>query len=160
MPRRPDRSRFDSRDRSRFGTRRHRRPRSLRWTDSRPQCASRQRMKQVAEREGFEPSMSCPIHAFQACSFDRSDTSPRRPDGGWRSHPALTRHSPWPLPLLPSGPGGVHDFGAAGGPDRTAMVRPSGCPILARMLAQDAGFEVMARTGLRCSRLDQSALVI
>ena len=31
----------------------------------------------MAEREGFEPSMGYePIHAFQACSFGRSDTSP------------------------------------------------------------------------------------
>jgi hypothetical protein len=30
----------------------------------------------VAEREGFEPSKSYPLHTFQACSFDRSDTSP------------------------------------------------------------------------------------
>lgn len=31
----------------------------------------------LAERMGFEPMMSYkPIHAFQACSFDRSDTSP------------------------------------------------------------------------------------
>ena len=30
----------------------------------------------MAEREGFEPSKSCPLHTFQACSFDRSDTSP------------------------------------------------------------------------------------
>ena len=31
----------------------------------------------LAEREGFEPSIRYErIHAFQACSFDRSDTSP------------------------------------------------------------------------------------
>ena len=30
----------------------------------------------MAEREGFEPSMAFTIHTFQACSFDRSDTSP------------------------------------------------------------------------------------
>ena len=31
----------------------------------------------MAEREGFEPSMSYkPIHTFQACSFNHSDTSP------------------------------------------------------------------------------------
>ena len=30
----------------------------------------------MAEREGFEPSKSYPLHTFQACSFDRSDTSP------------------------------------------------------------------------------------
>ena len=31
---------------------------------------------EVAVREGFEPSIRCRIHTFQACSFDRSDTSP------------------------------------------------------------------------------------
>jgi hypothetical protein len=30
----------------------------------------------MAEREGFEPSIRCRIHTFQACSFNRSDTSP------------------------------------------------------------------------------------
>ena len=30
----------------------------------------------LAVREGFEPSMPFDIHAFQACSFDRSDISP------------------------------------------------------------------------------------
>ena len=31
----------------------------------------------LAEREGFEPSIrGCRIHAFQACAFDRSATSP------------------------------------------------------------------------------------
>ena len=33
--------------------------------------------QKLAVREGFEPSMPFDIHAFQACSFDRSDTSPR-----------------------------------------------------------------------------------
>ena len=33
--------------------------------------------KKLAVREGFEPSMPFDIHAFQACSFDRSDPSPR-----------------------------------------------------------------------------------
>ena len=30
----------------------------------------------LAEREGFEPSIRCRIHTFQACSFNHSDTSP------------------------------------------------------------------------------------
>ena len=30
----------------------------------------------MAEREGFEPSIPFGIHTFQACSFDRSDISP------------------------------------------------------------------------------------
>ena len=31
----------------------------------------------LAEREGFEPSIRfCRIHTFQACAFDRSATSP------------------------------------------------------------------------------------
>lgn len=29
----------------------------------------------MAERKGFEPSMSCPIHEFQSCAFDHSATS-------------------------------------------------------------------------------------
>ena len=32
--------------------------------------------QKLAVREGFEPSMPFDIHAFQACSFDHSDTSP------------------------------------------------------------------------------------
>ena len=31
----------------------------------------------MAEREGFEPSMRFRIHAFQACAFNRSATSPK-----------------------------------------------------------------------------------
>ncbi len=31
----------------------------------------------MAEREGFEPSIRCRIHTFQACSFSHSDTSPK-----------------------------------------------------------------------------------
>src|SRR5690606_5673836 len=30
----------------------------------------------VAERVGFEPTVPCDTHAFQACSFSHSDTSP------------------------------------------------------------------------------------
>ncbi len=30
----------------------------------------------LAVREGFEPSIRCRIHTFQACSFSHSDTSP------------------------------------------------------------------------------------
>ena len=33
----------------------------------------------LAVREGFEPSIRCRIHTFQACSFNHSDTSPRGP---------------------------------------------------------------------------------
>ena len=32
--------------------------------------------RSLAVREGFEPSVRCRTHTFQACSFDRSDTSP------------------------------------------------------------------------------------
>ena len=28
----------------------------------------------MAEGMGFEPTVACATHAFQACSFDRSDT--------------------------------------------------------------------------------------
>ena len=31
----------------------------------------------LAERAGFEPAVPCSTHAFQACSIDHSDTSPR-----------------------------------------------------------------------------------
>ncbi len=30
----------------------------------------------MAETVGFEPTVSCPTHAFQACRFVRSRTSP------------------------------------------------------------------------------------
>ena len=30
----------------------------------------------MAEKEGFEPSIRCRIHTFQACAFDHSATSP------------------------------------------------------------------------------------
>ena len=30
----------------------------------------------MVEREGFEPSVPCGTHAFQACSFGHSDISP------------------------------------------------------------------------------------
>ena len=46
----------------------------------------------MAEDEGFEPSVGCPTHAFQACAFDHSATSPvenrRRPLAGSRSVPS------------------------------------------------------------------------
>ena len=28
----------------------------------------------MADRKGFEPSKACTLHAFQACSFNHSDT--------------------------------------------------------------------------------------
>ena len=34
----------------------------------------------MAETVGFEPTVSCPTHAFQACRFGRSRTSPRGED--------------------------------------------------------------------------------
>ena len=77
----------------------------------------------MAEREGFEPSMRCRIHTFQACSFDRSDTSPgfARP-----LRVAAVRPSRIPAHALAAT---VAPFRAwrglqpnvAGGPDRTAM---------------------------------------
>ena len=33
------------------------------------------KLKIYAERKGFEPSIRCRIHTFQACSFNHSDTS-------------------------------------------------------------------------------------
>ena len=51
-----------------------------------------------------------PIHTFQACSFGRSDTSPKV--GG---DPPATPRRPSPLlPLLPSGPDGVHNLSSRG----------------------------------------------
>ena len=35
----------------------------------------------MAVREGFEPSVRCRTHTFQACSFDHSDTSPKKVSG-------------------------------------------------------------------------------
>ena len=32
----------------------------------------------MAEREGFEPSIRCRIHTFQACAFDHSAISPTK----------------------------------------------------------------------------------
>ena len=90
-----------------------------------------------AEREGFEPSMRFRIHTFQACSFDRSDTSPGlRLMAGRRSGPASSRHTLWLLPLLPSGPGGVHNLTLR--EDRTGppSIRPSGQRSLAEVRVQ------------------------
>ena len=39
----------------------------------------------MAEREGFEPSIGCPIHAFQACAFVHSATSPDQHEY-WQMH--------------------------------------------------------------------------
>src|SRR5690242_12125199 len=51
----------------------------------------------LAEREGFEPSIGySPIHAFQACAFNRSAISPSRRarnSNGPPSHCALRRVS-------------------------------------------------------------------
>ena len=33
--------------------------------------------KKLAEREGFEPSIRCRIHTFQACAFNHSAISPK-----------------------------------------------------------------------------------
>lgn len=34
--------------------------------------------KSLAEREGFEPSIPCGMHAFQACALDHYAISPHR----------------------------------------------------------------------------------
>ena len=39
--------------------------------------SAHRRIGPMAERGGFEPPMPFGIHTFQACSFDRSDTSPQ-----------------------------------------------------------------------------------
>ena len=37
--------------------------------------------KLLAVRQGFEPWRRCRLHAFQACAFDHSATSPVRSGG-------------------------------------------------------------------------------
>ncbi len=39
-------------------------------------CHPKPSGRRMAEREGFEPSVGCPTHAFQACALDHSATSP------------------------------------------------------------------------------------
>ncbi len=39
-----------------------------------PQLSEASMYKLMAVREGFEPSIPCGIHTFQACSFGHSDT--------------------------------------------------------------------------------------
>ena len=43
----------------------------------------------LAEREGFEPSIRCRIHAFQACAFNHSAISPAPPKGRARVNQGL-----------------------------------------------------------------------
>ena len=62
-----------------------------------------------------------PIHTFQACSFSRSDTSPVKHVASNQSEyggdpKALPRHTHLLLPLLPSGPDGVHSISLRGDP--------------------------------------------
>ncbi len=62
----------------------------------------------VAEREGFEPSMSVNPYTLSR----RAPSATRPPlrmtsQNGWRPKPATPRHTSKLLPLLPSGPGGV-----------------------------------------------------
>ena len=76
------------------------------------------------EREGGIRTLDglSPIHTFQACSFGRSDTSPKV--GG---DPPATPRRPSPLlPLLPSGPDGVHNLSSRG--DRWGHHRAPGGP--------------------------------
>ena len=46
------------------------------------------RLREMAVREGFEPSVPCGTHTFQACSFGHSDTSPFQ---GADSMPLVTK---------------------------------------------------------------------
>ena len=43
----------------------------------------------LAERVGFEPTVGCPTHAFQACAFDRSAISP-----DWTVGPSVPLQGP------------------------------------------------------------------
>ena len=84
--------------------------------------------KKLAEREGFEPSIRCRIHTFQACSFDRSDTSPGGNSIWVATQPATPRHPNPLLPLLPSRPDGVHNFSSRGDRRGSPLIRRSiGC---------------------------------
>jgi hypothetical protein len=58
-----------------------------RWTLNEVQRSHGSNLTYLAERVGFEPTEGCPSHAFQACRFGRSRTSP-----GW-----LNRQRPEPL---------------------------------------------------------------
>jgi hypothetical protein len=49
--------------------------------------------RRLAEREGFEPSVGCPTHAFQACAFDHS------PFTTGHSNPASSASPIWNLPF-------------------------------------------------------------
>ncbi len=53
-------------------------PSSTRADDSSPKQKTDHQVGSLnlAVREGFEPSIRCRIHTFQACSFSHSDTSP------------------------------------------------------------------------------------
>ena len=48
----------------------------------------------LAVREGFEPSIRCRIHTFQACSFSHSDTSPNFTSLKWLSEHATRAFLP------------------------------------------------------------------
>ena len=51
-------------------------PRTLAGISDTKKAALLQLSLKMAVREGFEPSIRCRIHTFQACSFSHSDTSP------------------------------------------------------------------------------------
>ena len=51
-----------------------------------------ERQRTLAEGEGFEPSVSFPTHAFQACRFGRSRTPP--------GNPACVTWSAWSAPQM------------------------------------------------------------
>src|SRR6478609_12010809 len=52
----------------------------------------------LAERVGFEPTVSFPTHAFQACRFGRSRTPPRRRVRGVEAGDRTSKGDCYPAP--------------------------------------------------------------
>ena len=57
-----------------------------------------------AERKGFEPSIRCRIHTFQACAFDHSATAPHTLEAAalGKARAMCKRHTRAPRPLNPT----------------------------------------------------------
>ncbi len=83
---------------------------------------------ELAEREGFEPSKSYPLHTFQACSFDRSDTSPTDSNLTVPMELAVTQSSHTPAhesaaTVAPFRAWRSSQLAVARGPERVTIVR-------------------------------------
>ena len=77
----------------------------------------------MAEREGFEPSMGVTPYTLSRRAPSTARTPLRK---WWQPKPATLRRSSSLLPLLPSGPDGVHNVSSrrdrSGSPLRGAML--------------------------------------